>query len=179
MDATEAGTGPEDSEQRNAALWAALDEHDPEGFVSAVRDLGAELPPGSPIALFELASAYDSTGRPDEAAPLYRRALAAGLVGPRRRRATIQLASTLRNLGRPEESVALLTAERGAGSDPLDDAVAAFLALALVDVGREREAVGLALAALARHLPRYNRSLAAYAEDLADVRTGAPDRPSI
>lgn len=46
-----------------------------------------------------------------------------------------------------------------AGNDHLDDAVRAFLALALVDVGREREAVSLALAALAPHLPRYQRSL--------------------
>ncbi len=86
-------------------------------------------------------------------------ALAAGLTGIRRPRATIQLASTLRNLGRVEESVALLSAEREAGSDELDDAVAGFLALALADRGREREAAGLALAALARHLPRCNRSL--------------------
>ena len=43
----------------------------------------------------------------------------------------------------------------------------AFLALALVDVGREPEAVSHALTALARHLPRYQRSLAAYAQQLA------------
>jgi hypothetical protein len=47
--------------------------------------------------------------------------------------------------------------------DELDDAVRGFLALALVDVGREREAVTLALTALAPHLPRYQRSLANYA----------------
>jgi hypothetical protein len=79
----------------------------------------------------------------------------------------IQLASSLRNVGQPEESVALLTAELEAGSDDLDDAVRAFLALALTSVGREREAVSLALTALAAHLPRYNRSLVAYAGELA------------
>ena len=47
-----------------------------------------------------------------------------------------------------------------------DDAVSAFLALALVDTGREREAVSLALGALAPHLPRYQRSLANYADEL-------------
>ena len=77
----------------------------------------------------------------------------------------IQLASSLRNVGRADESVALLTAELDADSDELDDAVRAFLALALVDVGREREAVSHALTALAPHLPRYQRSLASYAED--------------
>jgi excinuclease UvrABC nuclease subunit len=45
-------------------------------------------------------------------------------------------------------------------------AVAAFLALALVDTRREKEAAALALAALSRHLPRYNRSLANYAKAL-------------
>jgi Arc/MetJ family transcription regulator len=42
----------------------------------------------------------------------------------------------------------LLTAERELESDDLDDAVSATLALALVDTGREREAVSLALTAL-------------------------------
>jgi hypothetical protein len=59
--------------------------------------------------------------------------------------------------------VALLIAELKQGSDHLDDAVRAFLALALVDTGREREAVSIALGALAPHLPRYQRSLTNYA----------------
>ena len=86
-------------------------------------ELVAELPPGDPVGPFELASAYDSTGDPARAVDGYRQALDAGLAGPRRRRAVIQLASSLRNLGQVEESVALLTAERDAGSDDLDDAV--------------------------------------------------------
>lgn len=73
----------------------------------------------------------------------------------------------MRNVGQAETGIALLRAEREAGSDELDDAVSAFLALALVDIGREREAAALALAALARHLPRYQRSLANYARELA------------
>jgi Tetratrico peptide repeat len=43
------------------------------------------------------------------------------------------------------------------------------LALALVDVGREREAVSHALTALAPHLPRYQRSLGNYAQSLLDM----------
>jgi tetratricopeptide (TPR) repeat protein len=154
-------------EERLAALWAGIDDLDPGDFRARMHALADERPPGDPVAAFELASANDSTGRGDLAVPLYRQALAAGLSGIRRRRATIQLASTLRNLGEVEESVALLSAERDAGSDELDDAVAAFLALALADSGREREAAGLALSALAKHLPRYNRSLANYAEALS------------
>ena len=50
--------------------------------------------------------------------------------------------------------------------------MAAFLALALVDTGREREAVALSLTALARHLPRYNRSLANYAQEIGERPPG-------
>ena len=155
-------------EQRMAGLWATIDDLDPGAFLARVEALAAELPPGDAVAAFELGAANDSTGHPEQAAPLYRQALAAGLTGLRRRRAVIQLASTLRNLGRPEDSVELLRAEREAGSDELDDAVVAVLALALADSGREREAAGLAIAALARHLPRYNRSMAAYGRALSD-----------
>ena len=155
-------------EERIAALWSALDDHDEEEFLGKMRDLTAELPPDDARAPFELACAYDSTGHSDSAVPLYRQALDAGVSGLRRRRAVIQLASSLRNVGQVKESVALLEAERAAGSDALDDAVAGFLALALADVGREREALSYALVALAKHLPRYNRSLANYAADLIE-----------
>ena len=61
-----------------------------------------------------------------------------------------------------------LTAERNSQSDDLDDAVAAFLALALADSGREREAVSVALVALAPHLHRYQRSVSDYARELIE-----------
>lgn len=104
---------------------------------------------------------------------MYRQALQYGLTGERRRRAVIQLASSLRNVGQADESVALLTTELDAGSDPLDGTVRAFLALALVDVGREREAVSHALTALVPHLPRYQRSVTNYARLLVDAEKGA------
>ncbi|MET4638086.1 tetratricopeptide (TPR) repeat protein [Mycetocola sp. 2940] len=159
-----------DWEDRLAGLWADLDEYDEGDFVTTMHALVAERPPGDPVGLFELAGSYDSTGRTDLAVPLYREALAAGLDGGRRRQAVIQLASSLRNLGHPEESVALLTGEAEAGSDELDDAIAGFLALALADVGREREALSIALGALAPHLPRYSRSLTNYARLLTEPR---------
>ena len=156
-----------DWERRLAKLWSGLDEMDEREFLAGIDRLAAELPADSGVAAFERAAAFDSTGHSDRAVPLYRQALALGLDGLRRRRATIQLASSLRNLGQADESVALLRAEREAGSDELDDAVSAFLALGLADTGREREAAGIALAALAPHLPRYQRSLANYAGELA------------
>ena len=153
-------------ERRLDLLWASLDDRDADEFVAAMGELVGELARDDAVGLFEQASAFDSTGHPDLAVASYRQALAHGLSGQRRRRAVIQLASSLRNLGHAEESVALLTAELDAGSDDLDDAVRAFLALALTSVGRDREAVSVALTALAAHLPRYNRSLAAYAREL-------------
>jgi tetratricopeptide (TPR) repeat protein len=161
-----------DWEARLAQLWASLDELDEQEFLRRMEALAAERPPDDPVALFERASAQDSTGHSDRAVPLYRHALQRGLEGHRRRRAVIQMASSLRNLGQAGESVSLLAAERAAGSDELDDAVAAFLALALVDTGREREAVALSLTALARHLPRYNRSLANYAQEIGERPPG-------
>jgi tetratricopeptide (TPR) repeat protein len=130
--------------------------------------LTSELGPDDGVGPFERGGARDSTGQSDQAVPLYREALDRGLPGERRRRAVIQLASSLRNLGRADESVALLQAEAARGSDHLDDAVRGFLALALADTGREREALRLALGALAPHLPRYRRSLANYADALVE-----------
>ena len=46
--------------------------------------------------------------------------------------------------------------------------VAAFLALALHDVGRHDEALAVSLSALAPHLPRYQRSLTNYARLVAE-----------
>ncbi len=153
-----------DWEQRVAELWASADDVGEDEFLARLEQLLAELPGDSAVAHFERASALDSTGHSDLAVPLYRHALELGLGGQRRRRAVIQMASSLRNTGHASESVALLTAERELGSDDLDDAVSAFLALALVDVGQEREAVSLALTALSRHMTRYQRSLTNYAE---------------
>jgi hypothetical protein len=155
-----------DWEERLAALWSSLDQRSGDDFLAAMRALVAERPADDAAALFELASAHDSTGHSGEAVPLYQRALAIGLSGIRRRRATIQLASSLRITGRAPESVALLQPELDAPSDELDDAVRAFLALALVETGEARRAVGLALGALSRHLPRYQRSLRNYARKL-------------
>ena len=158
-------------EQRVAALWKKLDALDEVVFVEQMRALAEELSPGHPVALFELGSAHDSTGFPKEAVSLYQAALDAGLSGARRRRARIQMASSLRNLGEAQRAADILLAERAAPDDELDQAVSAFLALALVDLGREREAVALSLQALATYLPRYNMSLARYADALLDAQS--------
>jgi Tetratrico peptide repeat len=88
-------SGDADWEQRIAALWAAVDDLEPADFRARVEALAAELPEGDGIGRFEVASANDSTGRPEDAAPLYREALAAGLTGIRRRRSMAAYAEEL------------------------------------------------------------------------------------
>ena len=150
-------------EEQLAALWQKLDELPGAEFVSRMDTLAATCPAQDGTALFERAGARDSVGMEAEAVELYRQALALGLSGIRRRRAAIQLASSLRNVGRAGEGLALMEAKKERGSDELDDALSAFYALMLVDIGREREAVAVALQALAPHLPRYQRSVGNYA----------------
>ncbi|MCA1656003.1 MAG: tetratricopeptide repeat protein [Pseudonocardiaceae bacterium] len=157
-----------DWEQRSADAWASIDTMGPEEFRALIDKLAGELPAGSAVAAFERACAWDSTGHSDKAVPLYARALENGLTGLRRRRAVIQMSSSLRNVGQAERGVELLTEEMHAGSDELDDAVRAFLALCLADVGRAREGVALVVEALAKHLPRYQRSIANYARRLTE-----------
>lgn len=162
---------------RVADAWASIDDYEDrdDDFRALIDKLVAELPEDDPIGLFERACAWDSTGHSDRAVPLYQRAIDGGLAGYRRRRAVIQMSSSLRNTGRIETAIALLEAERGIDPATLDehtrtlaDAISATLALCLVDTGREREAVSIAVAALAPHLPRYQRSMGNYARLLIE-----------
>ena len=160
-----------DWERRVADLWATFDSRPPAVFMAAMEGLAAERPPTDPRALFERASAHDALDQSDVAIRLYREALERGLQPPIRRQAVIQLASSLRVTGDAASSIKLLNAELEAGSDEHDDALRAFLALALVDSGRDREAVAIALTALAEHMPRYRVSVTAYARALVDTAT--------
>lgn len=148
------------------AAWADLDSLEEDEFMTRILDIVAGPSVPAQIREFEIACAHDSTGHSDLAVPAYRRALSMGLSGYRARRAKIQLASSLRNVGHADESVEILTAESTTVGDGLDDAVAVFLALALVDTGREREAVAGLVHALAEHLPRYTASSHRYADAL-------------
>jgi tetratricopeptide (TPR) repeat protein len=157
----------EDFEVRVAHLWDTLDDHEDADFRDLVFGLADEAPtPG--IADFERACAWDSTGHSGKAVPLYRSALDHGLEGVRRRRAVLQLASSLRNVGEVDVALELLTEERARTSDELDDALVAILALTLVAADRPVEATSYAVEALAPHLPRYQRSMAAYARALRE-----------
>lgn len=130
------------------------------------------MPSDHPRALLERASLHDFLGEEAAAIPLYRAALEAGLDDPIRTEARFQLASSLRNVGDPAGAMATL--QEVAPEHDLADAARAFLALALYDDGKPAAALRTALQALSTHLPAYERSVDAYAEDLV-----APDRVRI
>ncbi|MEJ5867666.1 tetratricopeptide repeat protein [Pseudokineococcus sp. 5B2Z-1] len=164
------GSQVETWESRVREVWASADDRPEAEVLQSVEELAGELLSSDPKALFERASAHDYAGREAEAEHLYRQALDAGLSGARRAEAVIQLASTLRLLGRPAEAVTLLDHERTtAAADDLDGARTAFLALALIDAGQGRRALAEALNALADHLPRYQRAVRHYADDLRSL----------
>lgn len=151
------------------AFWAEVDLDDPTGAHARLEALLAERGLDDARAAYERGSLHDSLGEEEEAAPLYRRALAEGLDPELQTRATIQFASTLRNLGDASGAIASLQAVPEA--DPLSDSARAFLSLALFSDGKPGPALRTALQTLAPHLPRYQRSVRAYAGELH-----SPDR---
>ena len=151
---------------RVAALWDASDELGDNILLERMDELVAERPDTDARAAYEAGSVRDSVGLEAEAAQLYQRALDLQLDEPLRSQLLIQYASTLRNLRRYDEGLALLD---GIGRDhELADAAAAFRALILSSKGEVAEALSLALATLAPHLPRYQRSVRNYAEELPE-----------
>jgi len=167
-----------DWEDRLAAVWDGAEDVHEEEVVLAVEALVAELPDGDAVGRFELASAHDYAGHEDRAVPLYRAALDAGLGGERRGQAVVQLASSLRLVGDPAGALQVLRENASRPEDDADgdggavEAHAAFEALALVDLGRDREAVTVLLAALAPHAAPYDRAVLRYAEELPDPPEG-------
>ena len=160
----------DDWQRRADAVWAAdLPEDD---LLAQISSLADELGDDDARRWFELAGAHDSTGRELEAATHYERALSIGLGPEQHAQATVQYASTLRNLGRPDLAIDLL--ERLPRLSPVGTARDAFLALALRDAGRSDEAVRVLLEAVVPTLPRYQRSVTAYAAALTEGATEGP-----
>jgi tetratricopeptide (TPR) repeat protein len=145
------------------AVWARADELGDQGVMDAIDALAADAPDPA-LAAFERGGARDSAGHPDLAEPFYREALALGLPEDERAQCTIQLASTIRNLGRPEEALELLGAAEP--YPPYAVATAAFTALTLASLDRPTEGLAELLRAVAPTLPRYTRSVRAYADAL-------------
>lgn len=138
----------------------------PEAFIAHVDKLASYLPSDDRNISFHQACARDSCGRSAEAIPYYRQALDSGITGENRRRAVIQMASSMRNIGQADEAPALLLAEKDRESDHLDDALTCVIGLCLSSLSRDKEGLGAVLVALAKHLPRYNVSMANYGKAL-------------
>ncbi|UOE45274.1 tetratricopeptide repeat protein [Agromyces larvae] len=170
----------DDWERRIDEVWSlAAGSLVDEEVIARIDAIAAERGDDDARAVFERAGARDSAGRPDEAVPLYRRALELGLDDEHRPQAIVQLASSVRNLGDVDEALRLIEAEHRTHPDaPYRDEVAAFLALTLVSAGDARRGASVALTALAPHLGRYTRSVTAYAADLlaADESASEPGR---
>ncbi|TCU43793.1 tetratricopeptide repeat protein [Curtobacterium sp. PhB146] len=156
-----------DWEARIAALWAD-DTIDDQQRIDRMREL-ADAAPHPALGAFELGGANDSGGHEAEADVHYAAATAAGLadVDPARAaQMVVQHASTLRNLDRVDEAIAML---RDAPEHPSTGAAPkVFLALALHSAGRHDEALRVAIEAVEPTLPRYHRSVRAYAAALTE-----------
>jgi hypothetical protein len=83
---------PPGREQRVAALWAAIDDHDPSDFRAAMRALTDDLPAGHPLALLD-----EATAGLGDAVDAF---LALVDIGPERDAASLALGALARHLPR-------------------------------------------------------------------------------
>lgn len=155
-------------DDRLDAIFAARDRAEMQPTIDALLPLHQHHP-GHARVLYELAGAYDTAGQEAVAAPLYERALEAGLEGDLLRRCYLQLGSTLRNL--QEHGRALAIFEQARAAFPASASVAVFQALSLHAAGRGDEAFAglldvVADLADAPDIDRYRPAIRANAEYL-------------
>ena len=160
-------------DERIDEVWDdATGEEVGDDTIARIDALATERGPDDARTEFERGGARDSAGRPAEAVVLYRRALALGLDEEHRPQCVIQMASSLRNLGEYDDALAVIRAEEELSADgPYRDAIACVHALILASAGRPAQGLSVALLALVPHLPRYHRSMTAYAREIADADT--------
>ncbi len=109
----------------------------------------ADTDPLDPRLLFELASAYDSSGDSEQAIALYDSAIGAGLREPHRHQAMIQQASCYRSVG--DLAAARRILDELSEMRPGSAAVAAFRALTMLDQGEAPAAVADLINVLLSH----------------------------
>lgn len=131
-----------------------------------------EETPEDAEANHQMAWLYDVQGREREAVPFYVRAIAGDLPEEERRGALLGLGSTYRAMGEYPEAVEVLG--RGVSEFPADRAMQTFLALALYNVGENRQAVDLLLKNLVEttsdpEIRAYEKALRFYAGRLDEV----------
>lgn len=134
-------------------------------------ELGAAYPDDAEIT-FQTAVVHDNLGLERAAIDYYVRALGQGLSGPDLERALLGLGSTYRGLGEYEQAVETL--RRGVQEFPHNRALQIFLAMALYNTQRHKEAMELVLSNLLEttadeKLRYYKRPLTYYAQHLDDI----------
>jgi cyanophycin synthetase len=136
-------------EHEAEALIAELRANpDAQGRIGAAQAL-ADTDPADPRLIFELASAYDTSGDSGRAIALYDRAIGAGLLEPHRHRAMIQQASSYRSVG--DLAAARRILDSLAELRPGSAAIAAFRALTMLDQGEAPAAVADLINVLLSH----------------------------
>jgi tetratricopeptide (TPR) repeat protein len=130
--------------------------------------LAAQSPSDSELQ-YEAACVHDFLGREAQAVPFYRAALSGDLPPDQLRSAYLGLGSTYRTLGRYAEAERVLREGLARFADAAE--LKAFLAMALHNLGRSKEAVELLLTVLAHscadpHVQSYRDAILFYAQDI-------------
>ena len=161
-------------EQQVAAFWERFvaAPSDDAAWVDELDALASLCPAPDGRAEFERAGIRDSTGRTAAAVECYEAGIASGLDEVRTSRTYLQLASSKRVLGDLHSALMLI---KRADPHALGGAPSAVLALTLHDLGRDNEALRVAIEALIPHLPRYQRSMANYARLLTEPEEAEPE----
>jgi predicted Zn-dependent protease len=158
-------------EVRALRLAKRFDEH-----VRAARAYVAEHP-DDVHAQIEAAYGNDRAGDERTAIVHYEAAYRLGVPEDVRRRFLVGFGSTLRNVGRAEDAVNVLA--QAIEHDPAYPAFAAFLALALADLGHPKAALAALLGCtldVAREgaFDGYERALAEYHRELLETTVSSP-----
>lgn len=132
--------------------------------------------PEDAAANLSYARILDSLGRAREAIPHYERAIAGGLPEDEMQAATVGLGGSYRAAGRPAEAVELL--RRSLARFPENQALRAFLAMGLHDLGEYRESTEILLHSLPAlssdaWIAHYERAIDRYADALEGGSPGA------
>ena len=130
--------------------------------------LAAQFPDDAELQ-YQAACVHDFLGREAQAVPFYLAALSSELSAAHRRSAYLGLGSTYRTLGRYAEAERTLREGLAHFSDAAE--LKAFLAMALHNLGRSKQAVELLLTVLAQssadaQVQSYREAILFYAQDI-------------
>lgn len=139
---------------------------------SILLDLAADRP-DDPTVNYQCAWVHDRMGREREAIPLYERAISNGLSGEDLEGAVLSLGSSFRAVGEVERAAEVLG--NGASRFPQNRAMQVFLAMALYDLRKHKDATALLLRSIAEtsfdtKIAFYKEAILFYADRLNETR---------